>query len=164
MKKKIIKEEGEKATGKWVFLYEKGLFPKNCFKLQYFPHLVHSRKLCIVPRSKTLLPYVRRKNWGRCKWPRIWWSWRGNAIHDFKNSNSRLILFPSVQIGSQEFIQSDIEGAYTDEAIGSLRKYKAIHYLILKEHNKWCFPLLLWYWPTSLWELWVAHWKDAWLS
>lgn len=41
------------------------------------------------------------------------WGW--NAIHEFKNRNCRLILFSSVQMGSQEFIQSDIEGAYIDE-------------------------------------------------
>lgn len=34
-------------------------------------------------------------------------------MHDFKNSHSRLIiLFPSVQMDSQEFIQSDIEEAH----------------------------------------------------
>lgn len=38
---------------KRAFLYQKGLCSENCLKLQHFPHLVHSRKLCIVPRTKT---------------------------------------------------------------------------------------------------------------
>lgn len=47
-KKKEEERKGKKKREKGVFLYQKRFFSENCLKLQHFPHLVHSRKLCIV--------------------------------------------------------------------------------------------------------------------
>lgn len=63
-KKKKKKEKEEKKEKESFFTLQKGLFSENCLKLQHFPHLVHSRKLCIVTWNQTLFCPM---SWGENK-------------------------------------------------------------------------------------------------
>lgn len=125
-----------------------------------------------TPGSSAL--YLEAKHFCHTLWGKIKADANGPEFGGLGEGRKYMILrtailgsfyFPQSRWAAKSLFRVTLKGhTLMKLTIGSLRKYKAIHYLLLKKHNKRYFPLLLRYWTTSLWELWVAHWKDAWLS
>lgn len=74
----------------------------------------------------------------------------GKEIHDFENSPLGSFYFPRSKQTAESLFRVTLKKGHTSKTVlepttGSLREYKAIHYLFLKELNEWWFP-----WPPSL--------------
>lgn len=107
--------EGEKKKRKKSFFFtQRGFFLKTAsnYSAVHIGFTPGSFALYLEP--KCFLLHIKRKNWGRWKWPRIWWFSKTQGGRKCMTSGAALLgtfYFPQSR-QTEEFNQSDVkEGA-----------------------------------------------------
>lgn len=111
------KKAKKRERGKRAFHYQKGLFSENCLKLQRLPHLVRSRKLCIVPRTKILLAECYEEELRQVQKAQNFVVWETQGGRKCRTSGH--FLLPSIQTDRGAFQSDGKEGSGSKTALGS---------------------------------------------